>query len=168
MQKIRLIVVIFILGLTASGCVTAKIHYMPVKTFSASYDNVWHATMLYLDKQTEPILTADKNKGIISTDWVNLKRLFKVKRYRYDIHIKKLGENKIQVGVISPQQSYSMGDWEPMLPQEKRARHIFRAIRKKLKSVYRAKRKESTKISTNNFKGVSPRPFNKISKGNIK
>lgn len=117
----------------AGGCAVTKIHTMPVNKFSASYELVWDTTLKYLDKEKEPVVVSDKEKGIIATDWVNVHKLFGVRRYRYDIQIRRLGENNVEVGAASPQESYSMGDWEGVLPTERRAHRMFGFLKRELK-----------------------------------
>ena len=150
----RYLNIICILALFVSGCVVTKVHTMPVKTFTGSYDQVWDASIKYLNKDKEPILVADKEKGIISTDWVNMHKVFSVKRYRYDIQVMKIAENQIEVGIVSPQESYSMGDWEKILPHERRAHRMFRVIAKDIKY---------SRLGVS--KKVSSRPFNRTQRG---
>lgn len=137
-----------------SGCVITKIHTMPVKQFNAPYDKVYDSVLTYLNKEQEPILAADKEKGMISTDWIIIEKVFSAKRYRYDIRIAKIDENITSVGILSPQEAYDMGDWEEVLPSERRARRIFSFI-KTYNPVSGAK---SAVLVTS---GVSERPFNK-------
>lgn len=117
------------------SCVITKVHTMPVEKFSGSYDLVWDSVITYLDKEKEPITVSDKEKGIISTDWVIMQKVFGAKRYRYDIQMTKLAENEVQVGIASPQEAYSMGDWEEILPSERRAHRIFRFVRVQIRKV---------------------------------
>lgn len=144
-------ILVFVLFL--SGCVVTKIHTMPVEQFSASYDDVWDAALVYLNKQKEPIVAADKEKGIIYTDWVNEQKVFVTKRYRYNIQIQKIGEEEVQVGIASPQEAYSMGDWEEILPHERKARRMFWAIKRNIKA------KRTT------YETIGKRPFNRRTKG---
>lgn len=159
----RYILVLSILMLSVSGCMFTKVHTMPVQTFGSSYDKVWDSTINYLNKQKEPIVVADKEKGIIQTDWVNLHKLFAVKRYRYVIELKKTVDEKIQVGVASPQEEYSMGDWEEMLPSERRAKRIFRYIKSGAKTSI-----VQVRQGVNISKGVEKRPFSKTRRGLVK
>lgn len=145
----RYLSIICVFGLFLCGCVVTKVHTMPVKTFTASYDQVWDASIGYLNEEKEPIILADREKGIISTDWVNMHKVLSVKRYRYDIQITEIGENQIQIGIASPQEAYSMGDWEEMLPHERRAHRMFKAIASNIRAVHGISRR------------VSPRPFNR-------
>lgn len=131
-----------------TGCIVTKVHTMPVTKYNASYDLVWDNLVKYLGKEKEPILVSDKEKGVISTDWVNMHKAFSVKRYRYDIQLTKLGENEVQVGIASPQEAYSMGDWEEILPSERRAGRIFWYLRGKIRK-------------TLGISKLSKRPFNK-------
>lgn len=156
MQKIFIILGLICLT-CVSGCVVTKVHTMPVERYSASYDLVWDSVIAYLDKQKEPIIAADKEKGVITTNWVNMHKPFSVKRYRYDVQITKLAEDEVQVGVVSPQEKYSMGDWEETLPTERRARRIFRDLRRDLR--------ESKRIR---LKNVAKRPFHKRERGIVR
>jgi len=143
-------------SITCTGCIGTKVHTLPVATFSMPYDSVWDRVLVYLNKEKEPIIACDKEKGVISTDWVVLEKFFAVKRYRYDIQLKKISDTQVQVGIFSPQEAYSMGDWEEMLPSERRAQEIFCVI------------KSSTPVdksapgSTGNLGKVEKRPFNKV------
>lgn len=149
----RYIVIIWLfVGLLCSGCAVTKVHTMPVERFEGAYDVVWDSVITYLNKEKEPITVSDKEKGIISTDWVIMQKVFGAKRYRYDIQITKIGENQVQVGIASPQEAYSMGDWEEILPSERRAQRIFSFIRKKIKEITGVGR-------------VAKRPYNKRQRG---
>lgn len=150
----RYLSMICTLVLFVSGCVVTKVHTMPVKTFTASYDQIWDASIKYLSKEKEPILVADKEKGIISTDWVNMHKVFSVKRYRYDIQVMKIAEDQIEVGIVSPQESYSMGDWEEILPHERRASRMFGSLARDIKH---------SRLGVS--KKVSSRPFNRSQRG---
>lgn len=152
----RYLSIVLVLGLFLCGCIVTKVHTMPVQTFSVPYDQVWDSVIVYLDKEKEPIVLADKEKGVISTDWVNMQKVFATKRYRYDIQVTEVGENQVQVGIASPQESYTMGDWEEMLPHEIRAHRMFRAIARRLRSISTVSRK------------VSYRPFNKRQRGLVR
>ena len=147
-MKYIYILVIPILFIT--GCVVTKIHTMPVESFSGSYNEIWDSTVKFLEKEEEPITMADREKGVIATDWVNIQKFFSTKRYRYNIKIDKISEKETQVGIASPQQAYSMGDWEDILPQERRAQRIFRMIRGKLTTKKRLEATE-TETTTVNF-----------------
>lgn len=146
----RILGIIFamMLGVLTSGCVVTKVHTMPVETYSAPYDEVWDSLIVYLNNEKDPIVVADKEKGIIYTDWVNEQKVFVTKRYRYNIQIEDIGENKIQVGIVTPEEVYSMGDWEELLPHERKAKRIFEYI----ENIIRTK---------GTSKKVSSRPFNR-------
>lgn len=115
-------------ALCAGGCIATKVHTLPVQNFNTSYDNAWNAVVTYLGRDKEPVIAADKEKGVISTDWVIMEKFFATKRYRYDIYLTKLDENNVRVSILSPQQEYDMGDWEDMLPTERRSDRIFRYL----------------------------------------
>lgn len=140
--------------ITSSGCVVTKVHTMPVADFNAPYDAVWDSVMTYLNREKEPILVSDKEKGVISTDWVIMEKVFDVKRYKYDVFINKAGDNIVHVGIVSPQQAYDMGDWEDALPTERRAQRIFSYIKS-------SKNVKGIKNTPTFSGGVSKRPFNK-------
>lgn len=151
----NLIICSLICIICGTGCIITRVHTMPVQKYSAPYDLVWGSTLKYLDREKEPIVVSDKEKGMISTDWVNMHKPFGVKRYRYDIQIANLGEDNVQVGIASPQEAYSMGDWEEILPHERRARRMFGFIRREVKRALRVTKAEE-------------RPFNKRQIGLIK
>ncbi|HAJ56172.1 MAG TPA: hypothetical protein DCL35_00190 [Candidatus Omnitrophica bacterium] len=69
----RLIVLLLFLGL--GGCATTiPLPDKPIennRTFEASYDKVWTATMQVLAELTYSLRMADKNSGVIITDYVN-------------------------------------------------------------------------------------------------
>ena len=121
--------------LFCAGCVVTKVHTMPTMSFSAPYEDVWDSAALYLQKEKEPVLSFNRDDGVISTDWVHMHKVFSVKRYRYDIKMDRLEDGGVQVTVVSPQEGYSMGDWEELLPSERRARRIFRFIQSNIRRV---------------------------------
>lgn len=157
MKKGISIVVVSLLLL--NGCVVTKIHTMPTREFDAGFDTVWDGIIQYLDRQKEPITTADKKNGVILTDWVIIKKVFSSKRYRYEIKVTRLKDNRVQVGIASPQQVYSMGDWEDLLPTERRANRIFRYLSRITKQYKRQAGKQRGNKPVQNFKGVSKRRF---------
>lgn len=150
----KIFFVLLICVICGSGCVATKIHTVPVRDYTASYDNVWNGILTYLNKEEEPILVTDKEKGIIATDWTIMEKVFSAKRYKYDIKVTKLDENNVRVAIASPQELYDMGDWDEMLPTERRAQRIFGFI----KSHNPAKKtRQMVPISS----GISKRTFNK-------
>lgn len=152
-------IIYFVCGIlcavSVSGCVITKVHTVPVEDFNMPYESAWDSILTYLNKDKEPIIVSDKEKGFVSTDWVIIEKVFSAKRYRYDIQVNKLTENEVRVGISSPQEEYSMGDWEPMLPAERRANRIFKFIRN-WKGITEDG-KPAVKVSS----GVAKRPFNK-------
>ena len=143
----------------SSGCIVTKVHTQPVHGWQAPYQEVWDSVVAYLDKEEEPIIAADMQNGVITTDWVIMEKVFSTKRYRYEIGVANLGDNEVEVVIASPQESYSMGDWEEMLPTERRAQRIFRFIEERLDRPV----PETTVIGK-----VSKRPFNKRQRGIVR
>jgi len=145
-------------AIVVSGCVVTKVHTVPVEDFNISYDNAWDGLVYYMNRDKEPIVVVDKEKGFISTDWVIMEKVFSAKRYRYDIQINKLNENQVRIGVASPQEAYSMGDWEPMLPSERRASRIFSFIKNWKGAALAGNVQSEVKVTS----GIKERPFNKV------
>ena len=127
---------------------------MPVETFNASYNDVWVAVETYLINEKDPIVMSDQEDGLIVTDWVIMEKVFGAKRYHYEIEIKDLGAGQVAVGIASPQEKYEMGDWEDMLPTERRANRIFKYIERNLGAVV-------VTTGVTNIEKVSDRPYNK-------
>jgi hypothetical protein len=152
-----LVILLFVVVLPLSGCVITKVHTVPVEDFNNTYEDVWGGVITYLNREKEPIVVSDKEKGFISTDWVIMQKVFSSKRYRYDIQINKLSETQTRVGIASPQEAYSMGDWESVLPSERRANRIFRYIRELKSSLVQREEETAPKLTG----GVGDRPFNK-------
>lgn len=156
------IVFCLVLIIWSFGCVGTKVHTLPVRTFNSTYDNVWDSTVKFLTKEDEPVIILDKEKGFISTDWIILEKVFATKRYRYDIQITKLNDSQIQVAVSSPQESYDMGDWEPMLPSERRSNAMFNYIKNSVKTTTMVK-EQGSNITIE--KSQNKKPFNKVQRG---
>jgi hypothetical protein len=153
-----LFVISIVCTLAASGCVITKVHTVPVEDFNVSYDNAWDGLLYYMNREKEPIVVSDKEKGLISTDWVIMEKVFSAKRYRYDIQINKLNESQVRIGIASPQEAYSMGDWESMLPSERRANRIFDFVKSWKGVTQTVSAANEVKVTS----GIKERPFNKI------
>lgn len=162
----NLIISAVIISLGLTGCVVTTIHPRPVRTYSASYDAVWDATVAYLDNNEDPIVIADKEKGVITTDWV-IYKVWGARRYYYSIQIAKTGDNEVALEVESPQQEYAMGDWEDMLPTERRSDRLFSSIAKFVRSgASSVSQQEGSVVNFN--KNVAKRPLNKRQRGIVR
>ncbi len=156
----RITAIICILCIFLSGCVVTTIHTRPVRAFNSTYDTVWDLTIAYLEKYREPIIVADKEQGIIQTDWV-IYKVVGARRYYYDIQIAKTAEDQVAVAIASPQQEYSMGDWEDMLPNERRAQRMFRYLRSSVRKGGAIVLQKTPDYEA----GVEDRPYNRRIKG---
>lgn len=156
----RLRAIICIFSIFLSGCVVTTVHTRPVRAFDSSYNSVWDLTIAYLEKNREPIVVADKEQGIIQTDWV-IYKVVGARRYYYDIQIAKTADDQVAVTIASPQQEYSMGDWEDMLPNERRAQRMFRYLGSLVRKGGPIVLQKTPDYET----GVEDRPYNRPQRG---
>ena len=158
-MRYLVLVLSFALVIGCPGCIVTKIHTQPVCGYQAPYQDVWDSVVAYLDKEEEPIIAANMETGVITTDWVIMEKVFSTKRYRYEIEVADLGDNEVEVAIASPQESYSMGDWEEILPTERRAQRIFSFIGKRVSQPIAA---------SSDIGHISQRPFNKRQRGIVR
>lgn len=98
--------VTFILLLAVVGCASMRPLDISKRTrlYAANYKTVFKAVMAYCQDRSIPVLTADKELGLINTDWVgNGGFLFK-NRLKINFSLKDQGDTTKVVLTITTQQ----------------------------------------------------------------
>lgn len=131
--KLRLIAII--MSLLFYGCATMQSISVQNRThvYNASYINTFKAAIDYCNEKSFAILQADKDLGIINTDYKEADGasafFFGNKRVKINLSLKDIASDSTQIiAIISAQNAGAFGSWQQATMSESQAADYYNML----------------------------------------
>jgi hypothetical protein len=93
-----------------SGCRRDELRpTLPHQKFPVSFNILFHITLRILQENEEPILTTDRESGLIVTEWVTEEWGFSRERHKFNILITKLSKKEASIRICAFEERWEKG-----------------------------------------------------------
>lgn len=129
MKCIRMLPLVFVLLAGCVGTMQTVDESVRSRTYGADMKTTFKAAILYFNSKGFAIVMADKELGLLNTDWKSIDRTSAIlmgdARFKINLSMHEIGKETKVSGTISFQQKGYMNQWEEAGVTESTARDLY-------------------------------------------